>query len=75
MLHARKRLRTANPAVTIDTVCSRQCSLKMSASVEAAQNIDHTSSKKTPKQKSQYRREVLEFHSHDLVISWRVFGG
>ena len=75
MLHARTRIRTANSAVTIDTVCSRQCSLKMSASEEAAQNIDQTSSKKTPKQKSQYRREVLEFHPHDLVISWRVFGG
>ena len=63
-------------AVTIDTVCSRQCSLKMSASEEAAQNIDQTSSKKNPpKQKSQYRREVLEFHSHYLAISWRVFGG
>jgi len=49
--------------------------LKMSASEEAAQNIDQTSSKKTPKQKSQYRGEVLEFHSHHLVICWRVFGG
>ena len=75
MLQARTRIRTGNSAVTIDTVCSRQCSLKMSASEEAAQNIDQTSSKKTPKQKSQYRREVLEFHSHDLVISWHVFGG
>ena len=76
ILHARTRIRTANSAVTIDTVCSRQCSLKMSASEEAAQNIDQTSSKKkTTKQKSQYRREVLEFHSHDLVVSWRVFGG
>ena len=28
MLHARTRIRTANSAVTIDTVCSRQCSLK-----------------------------------------------
>ena len=52
MLHARTRIRTANSAVTIDTVCSRQCSLKMSASEEAAQNIDQTSSKKTPKQKA-----------------------
>ena len=75
MLHARTRIRTGNSAVTIDTVCSRQCSLKMSASEEAAQNIDQTSSKKTPKQKSQYRLEVLEFLSHDRVISWRVFGG
>ena len=74
MLHARTRIRTANSGVTIETVCSRQYSLKMSASEEAAQNIDQTSSKKK-KQKSQYRREVLEFHSHDLVISWRVFGG
>ena len=24
---------------------------------------------------SQYLREALEFHSHHLVISWRVFGG
>ena len=52
MLHARTRIRTANSAVTIDTVCSRQCSLKMSASEEAAPNIDQTSSKKTPKQKA-----------------------
>ena len=29
MLHARTRIRTANSAVTIDTVCSRQCSLKV----------------------------------------------
>ena len=45
-----QRIRTANSVVTIDTVCSRQCSLKMSASEEAAHNIDQTSSKKTPKQ-------------------------
>ena len=51
MLHARTRIRTANSAVTIDTVCSRQCSLKISASEEAAQNIDQTFTKKTPKQK------------------------
>ena len=50
MLHA--RIRTANSAVTIDTVCSRQCSLKMSTSEEAAQNIDQTSSKKNTKTKS-----------------------
>ena len=54
MLHARTRIRTANLAVTIDTVCSRQCGLKMSASEEAAQNIDQTSSKKTPKQKARH---------------------
>ena len=52
MLHARTRIVTANSVVTIDTVCLRQCSLKMSASEEAAQNIDQTSSKKTPKQKA-----------------------
>ncbi|XP_044171518.1 uncharacterized protein LOC122955844 [Acropora millepora] len=51
MLHARSLIRTANSAVTIDTVCSRQCSLKILASEEAAQNIDQTFTKKTPKQK------------------------
>ena len=52
MLHARTCITTANSAVTIDTVYSRQCSLKMSASEEAAQNIDQTSSKKNTKTKS-----------------------
>ena len=52
MLRARTRIRTANSAVTIDTICSRQCSLKMPASEEAAQKIDQTSSKKAPKQKA-----------------------
>lgn len=52
MLHARTRIRTANSAVTIDTVRSLQCSLKMSASEEVAQKIDQTSSKKSPKQKA-----------------------
>ena len=50
MLHARTRIVTANSVVAIDTVCWRQCSLKMSASEEA--NIDQTSTKRTPKQKA-----------------------
>lgn len=46
MLHARTRIVTANSVVTIDTVGLRQCSLKMAASEEAAQNIAQTSNKK-----------------------------
>ena len=77
MLHVRMCIRTANSAVTIDTVCSRQCSLKMSASEEAAQNINQTSSKKTPKQKARRWSDEETDHLIDLLEGnrclWDVF--
>ena len=54
MLHARTCIVTANSVITIDTVCLHQCSLKMSASKEAVQNIDQTSRQKTPTQKARH---------------------
>ena len=77
MLHAHTRIVTANSVVTIDTVCLRQCSLKMSASEEAAQNIDQTSSKKTPKQKARRWSDEETDRLSDLLegnrFLWDVF--
>ena len=77
MLHARTRIVTPNSVVTINAVCLRQCSLKMSASEEAAKNIDQTSSKKTPKQKARRWSDEETDRLIDLLegnrFLWDVF--
>ena len=72
MLYACTRIVTANSVVTIDTACLRQCSLKMSASEEAAQNIDKTCSKKKNKKKK-HQNEKQEVGATRKLAAWSTY--